>query len=53
MYVNKPSGSNTKKNDHIIVVVHREQMVNSDFSSTVNDSVENIEAEVGKNVIKK
>jgi hypothetical protein len=45
--------SNTKKNDHSLVLVHSEQTVDSDFSSTVKDSVEYIDVEVRQNVIKK
>jgi hypothetical protein len=53
MSVNRPARSNTKKDDHSLVLLHSEQAVDSDFSSTVKDSEEYIEAEVGKDVLNK
>lgn len=52
MSVNSPARSDTKKDDHSLLVVHSEQAIYTDFSSTIKDSVKYIEAEVGKNVIK-
>jgi hypothetical protein len=41
--VNRPAGSDTKRDDHSLVLVHSEQAVDSDFSCTVKDSEEYIE----------
>lgn len=52
MSVNRPARSDTKTDDHSLVAVHSEQAIDTDFSSTIEDSVKYIEADGGKNVIK-